>query len=696
MGMFGLRSRRRRDRSDARPEPQLFSGRGKQLGRGTHRRRKPIVFRFMAWGVMLCLWALIGLAGLTAYVWFSLDQQGLFRVPEREPGMILLASNGEVIAERGTFFGDEIRIDELPAYVPEAVIAIEDRRFRKHFGIDPTGLARAALANFRAGRIVEGGSTITQQLAKNLFLKPERTVQRKLQELILAIWLEAKYTKDDILQLYLNRVYYGAGATGIEKAAQKYFRKSARDLTLGEAAILAGVLKAPATYNPINHPKAARARASRVINDMVEAGFITTTEAGDALSNPAAAKPVEYISAAQYLVDWVAEQIPDLIGKLDQSIIVETTLDQNLQKIAEKAVRQRVIKEGAKLNVSQGAAVVLDMRGAVLAMVGGKSYIRSQFNRAVKAKRQPGSSFKPFVYLTALDQGMTPNSVQIDEPVRFGDWQPENYKRKYLGRVTLEKALALSLNTVAAKLAVQVGPQNVVTTAHRLGINSELVPNASIALGTSEVSLLEMTSAFAPFANGGAAVVPYVVSRIISRDGTIIYERQGEGLGTVVDGWSLGAMNSMLRAVIRSGTGRRAAIEDHDIAGKTGTSQDYRDAWFLGYSAYLVCGVWVGNDDNSPTSKVTGGTIPAAIWKDIMEPAHAGLQYASLPGEYQTVAHRDGGQGGLFDMFREILGGGRARGENEMERFVEQFEEPPPRKRRERLRDELKKLRERR
>src|SRR5688572_30113558 len=587
--------------------------------------------------------------------------------------MILLASNGEVIAERGTFFGDEIRIDELPAYVPEAVIAIEDRRFRKHFGIDPTGLARAALANFRAGRIVEGGSTITQQLAKNLFLKPERTVQRKLQELVLAIWLEAKYSKDDILQLYLNRVYYGAGATGIEKAAQKYFRKSAREVNIGEAAILAAVLKAPATYNPINHPEAARARAGEVIRDMVAAGFITAEEADQAIGKPAAVKPVDYISATQYIVDWIAEQIPDLIGTLDQSIIVETTLDQSLQAIAEKSVRRRINSEGSKLNVSQGAAIVLDMRGAVLAMVGGKSYIRSQFNRAVKARRQPGSSFKPFVYLTALDQGMTPDSLAVDEPVRIGDWEPENYKRKYLGRVSLKKAMALSLNTVAAKLAVKVGPDNVITTAHRLGINSELVPNASIALGTSEVTLLEMTSAFAPFANGGSAVVPYVVSRIVSRDGKIIYEREGDGLGTVVEGWQVGAMNTMLREVVRSGTGKRAGIEGHDVAGKTGTSQDYRDAWFLGYSAYLVCGVWIGNDDNSPTSKVTGGGIPASIWKDIMVPAHAGLDYAPLPGDYQTVAHRSLDEGGgIFGMFRDMLGRARGRGEDEFDQLFEE------------------------
>jgi penicillin-binding protein 1A len=638
---------------------------------------------------MLGLWALIALAGLTAYVWFSLDQQGVFQIPEREPGMILLASNGEVIAERGTFFGDEVRLDELPSYVPQAVLAIEDRRFYNHFGIDPVGLGRALIANFRAGRIVEGGSTVTQQLAKNLFLKPERTVQRKLQEMILALWLEAKYTKDDILQLYLNRVYYGAGAVGIEKAAQKYFRRSARDVSLGEAAILAAVLKAPATYNPINHPKAARQRANQVIANMVEAGFITESEREEALNNPAAVKPVEYVSAAHYLVDWVAEQIPELIGKFDQSIIVETTLDQNLQSIAEKAVRHRVIKEGAKLSVSQGAAVVLDMRGAVLAMVGGKSYIRSQFNRAVKAKRQPGSAFKPFVYLTALNQGMTPDSVEVDEPVRIGDWVPENYKRKYLGRVTLKKALALSLNTVAAKLAVQVGPENVITTAHRLGINSELVPNASIALGTSEVTLLEMASAFVPFANGGSAVVPYVVTRIISRDGAILYERQGGGMGIVVDGWSLGAMNSMLREVIRSGTGRRAQIEGQDIAGKTGTSQDYRDAWFLGYSAYLVCGVWVGNDDSSPTSKVTGGAIPAAIWNDIMAPAHTGLDYAPLPGDYQTLAQRDE-NGGLFGIFRDILGRTRKASDDELGDLIDGVEEQPrPRKRRQRLRDEI-------
>ena len=356
MGIFGIGRGRRRARGNGRSEPQLFSGR-KNPPQRSDRRRRPLTFRLLAWGVMLCLWGLIGLAGVTAYVWFSLDQQGLFKIPEREPGMILLAANGEVIAERGTFFGDEVRLDELPAYVPQAVIAIEDRRFYSHFGIDPIGLGRAAFSNFRAGRIVQGGSTVTQQLAKNLFLKPERTMQRKLQELVLAIWLEAKYSKDDILQLYLNRVYYGAGATGIERAAQKYFRKSAREVNIPEAAILAAVLKAPATYNPINHPDAARARAGEVIHDMVSAGFITAEDADQAISKPAAVKPVQYVSATQYIVDWIAEQIPDLIGTLDQSIIVETTIDQNLQAIAEKAVRRRVNTESSRIephhNVSQ-------------------------------------------------------------------------------------------------------------------------------------------------------------------------------------------------------------------------------------------------------------------------------------------------------------------------------------------------------
>jgi penicillin-binding protein 1A len=419
----------------------------------------------------------------------------------------------------------------------------------------------------------------------------------------------------------------------VEKAAVKFFGKSARDVSLSEAAILAGVLKAPSYYNPVAHPERAKQRAELVIADMVEEGFITSSEAERAASVRTEIKAADYVPATQYVVDWVADQLPELIGELTQSIIVETTMDRELQELAEKAVRARLAEEGAKLDISQAAMVVLDTEGAVKAMVGGKSYIKSQFNRAVKAKRQPGSSFKPFVYLAALEQGATPDSVEVDEPVTIGDWSPENYKRKYLGPVTLRKALALSLNTVAARLAAATGPSNVVSTAHRLGIVSPLEPNASIALGTSEVTLLELTAAFAPFANGGNRIVPHVVTRITTRSGQVLYERRGDGLGQVMMPYDVAAMNDMLRAVVTGGTGRGAAIPGHDIAGKTGTSQEYRDAWFIGYSAHLVAGVWVGNDDNTPTKRVTGGNLPAIVWKDVMEPAHRNLAPLPLPGD---------------------------------------------------------------
>jgi penicillin-binding protein 1A len=622
-----------------RREPSLFGG-GRNVrssstvppGRPPRRRRRTglrllsLFFTLMFWGVFA------GAAGF-GYLWMTLDQKGLFQIPAREPGIMVLAADGTVLAERGAFFGDDVRIADLPAYVPQAIIAIEDRRFRSHFGVDPLGLIRAAVENLRAGRIVQGGSTLTQQLAKNLFLQPDRTMGRKAQEAVLAIWLETKFTKDEILQLYMNRVYFGGGATGIEKAAQKYFGKSARDVTLAEAAILAAVLKAPTTYNPLTNPDAATKRSREVLNDMVDAGFIDAGEAQMALTSPATVQASDYVPATQYIVDYVSEVLPQLVRNYDQSIVVETTVNPEIQQLAERSLRRRLTQEGPKYNVSQASFVMLDPTGAVMAMVGGKSYVKSQFNRATKAKRQPGSAFKPFVYLAAIEQGYGPDSVEVDEPVRFGDWEPENYGHKYMGPVTLTKALALSLNTVAAKLAFNVSPATVVATAHRLGITSDLVDNASIALGTSEVTLLELVSAFTPFANGGAPVQPYIVSRITTRDGTVLYERQGDGLGQVVSNYDLGAMNRMMRAVVTQGTGRSAQFSDFEIAGKTGTSQDYRDAWFVGYTAHYIAGVWAGNDDNSPTKKMTGGSIPAAIWKDVMEQAHAGLSNLPLPGD---------------------------------------------------------------
>ncbi len=640
----------------------------------TRRKRRPLIFILISWAMTLALWGVIVMAATTAYVFVNLEKKGLFNIPEREPGMIMLASDGQVIDERGSFYGDEANIHELPRYVPLAVVAIEDRRFYNHFGIDPIGLARAFYANYRAGRVVQGGSTLTQQLAKNLFLKPERTYERKFQEAVLSLWLENRFTKDEILQLYLNRVYFGAGAYGIEKAARKFFGKSAKDISLSEAAILAAVLKAPSSLNPLRHPERAAARANEVIKDMIENGFITQADAEKAARNATQVRADDYRPATNYIMDWVKDQLPDLIGKFDQSIIIETTLDRGIQALAESSLEKHLASQGAKRHVTQGAVVAMTPDGGIVAMVGGKSYKQSQYNRAVKAQRQPGSAFKPFVYLAALEQGATPNTRERDEPVQIGDWKPENYNRKYYGSVTLKKALALSLNTVAVKVAMEVGPEAVASLAHRLGIRSELKANASIALGTSEVNLLEMTSAFAPFANGGTTIIPHVITRITTRDGKTLYQHQGSGIGNSISSYDLGSINEMMATVVSSGTGRRARIKGHQVGGKTGTSQDYRDAWFMGYTAHLVTGVWVGNDDNSPTKRVTGGSIPAMIWHDIMAPVHKKLEPLNLPGEKDPfynddfagsgafgpeADNRGGRRGGFFDILGEMFGGSR-------------------------------------
>ncbi len=635
---MGLFSARKGSRQTKRVEPRLYAAakRVTEPSRHKSRAKRPrrtflgSVFRFC---FTLGLIGLFGLAAIFGYIWVSLNQNGLLKIPHREPGLMVLAADGTVLAEQGSFYGDQAQLRELPDYVPNAVIAIEDRRFRFHFGIDPVGLARALYTNFRSGRVVQGGSTLTQQLAKNLFLTQDRTIQRKLQEVVLAVWLETKFSKDEILQLYLNRVYYGSGATGIEKAAQAYYSKPAAELTITEAATLAGVLKAPTNYNPSTRPEAAAERAQLVIQSMVDAGFITAEEAQAASDAPASVKASDYVPATQYIVDWVNEQLPELVKGYDQSIVIETTIDPQLQYFAERTLRNRLNKDGAKLDVSQAALVVMDAGGAVLAMVGGKSYKRSQFNRVTKAKRQPGSAFKPFLYLAALEQGFTPDSVEIDEPVRIGDWQPENYRQKYLGAVTLERALALSLNTVAAKLGQAVGPGRVADMAHRLGVNSALGNDASISLGTSEVTLLELAGAFTPFANGGFPVAPYAVKRISARDGRVLYERSGTGFAQAITGYDLGALNRMMRAVVTYGTGKSAGFGGFDIGGKTGTSQDYRDAWFIGYTSGKVAGVWAGNDDNSPTRKVTGGSLPAAIWREVMQAALVGHTPEPLPGE---------------------------------------------------------------
>ena len=636
MGLFGSGKSKKRP---SRAEPQLFSDGRKDLrsDRKPTKRKRSILSRLIGLTIWLGFWGTVAGALGFAYVLFSLNERGLLKIPEREPGIMILANNGSVLSQQGAFFGDAARISDLPDYVPGAVIAIEDRRFRSHFGIDPMGLARDMTRNVLAGRMVQGGSTLTQQLAKNLFLTQEKTATRKAQEAVLALWLEYKFTKDEILQLYLNRVYFGSGAYGIEQAAHTYYNKSAAELTIMEAATMAGVLKAPSNYNPAKNADAAMTRAKLVIGAMVDTNFISSDEAAEAVDTAGGVTPEAALPAKQYAVDWITKQLPLLVKNYDQSIVIETTIDSNIQTNAERVLRKRLNESGKKLHVSEGAIVVMDPTGAVIAMLGGKSYQKSQYNRAISASRQPGSAFKPFVYAAAMENGFNPDSVQIDEPLRIGNWSPENYKQQYLGPVSLEQAFAQSINTVAAKLAVAVGIENVAKVAQRFGITSTLTRDASLSLGTSEVSPIELTTAYVPFANGGNAVQPYVVKRIVTRDGKVLYERKGDGLGRVISQNNLGEMNRLFRAVVQNGTGVKAQFGNFDIGGKTGTSQNYRDAWFVGFTPYLIAGVWMGNDDNSPTKNVTGGSLPAQVWRDVMEPAHQGLSVAVLPGYVQPL-----------------------------------------------------------
>jgi penicillin-binding protein 1A len=435
-------------------------------------------------------------------------------IPDRPPNVKIVAVDGSLIANRGATGGEALGIHEMSPYIPQAVIAIEDRRFYSHFGVDPIGLTRAMVTNVTAGRLVQGGSTLTQQLAKNLFLSPDRTIGRKVQEVLLALWLEQKYTKDQILEMYLNRVYFGSGSYGVEAASRRYFNKSARDVTLPEAALLAGLLKAPSRLSPARNPKLAESVRNRARRDARSGPGLRQRDDGRDDSRPATRAAAYWTGSEHYVADAVMGELPSLIGEIRQDVIVDTTVDLVLQKFGERAIRDLIAEEGKKKKVGQGALVSIDNTGAVRAMVGGYDYANSQFDRSTEAKRQPGSAFKPFVYVTALEQGRTPQSVRNDAPVKIGKWTPENYGGKYYGPVTLETALSKSLNSVAAQLIIETGAGNVVKTAHRMGIVSDLAANASLALGTSEVTLMELTSAYVPFANGGYAAKPYIIRRV--------------------------------------------------------------------------------------------------------------------------------------------------------------------------------------
>jgi penicillin-binding protein 1A len=600
---------------------------------GSKRRSKSRfgIGRLFYWGAVLGLWGVIAVIGVVIWVGAHLPPIQSLEIPKRPPTIQIVGMDGSMLAQRGEMAGANVALKDLPPYLPKAFIAIEDRRFYSHFGIDPVGILRALVTNVLHRGVSQGGSTLTQQLAKNLFLTQERTMQRKLQEAELAIWLERKHSKNEILELYLNRVYFGSGAYGVEAAAQRYFGKSAKNVTIAEAAMLAGLVKSPSRLAPNRNPEGAEQRAQVVLAAMADARFITEAQAQASIGHPAINVKPAGAGTVNYVADWIGEVLDDLVGQIDQSITVETTIDPKLQSVAEAAIIDELAAKSVKFNVSQGALVAMTPDGAVRAMVGGRNYSESQYNRAVTARRQPGSAFKPFVYLTALEQGLTPDTIRQDAPLEIKGWRPENYTHEYFGAVTLTQALAMSLNTVAVRLGLEVGPKNVVRTAHRLGISSKLEPNASIALGTSEVSVVELVGAYAPFANGGSAVSPHVVTKIKTLEGKLLYMRQPDERNQVIEPRYVAMMNTMMRETLISGTAKKAEIPGWTAAGKTGTSQDFRDAWFIGYTANLVTGVWLGNDDSSPTKKATGGGLPVEVWSRFMRTAHEGVPVASLP-----------------------------------------------------------------
>ncbi|MDR3534094.1 MAG: PBP1A family penicillin-binding protein [Rhodopila sp.] len=582
------------------PEP---ASRATPIAPAAPSRRRRVLFWLLRWGFIASVW--LTLAAAVMLLWYARDlprpESALDAV--RRPSLTLEDRSGRVIATFGDLVGEPLRLKDFAPALPAAVVAVEDRRFWNHPGIDPVGLLRAVWVNLTAGRVVQGGSTLTQQVAKTLFLTNARTTKRKVQELLLTLWLERHFSKKEILEIYLNRVYLGSGAWGMDAAAKMYFGVSARRVTLAQAAVLAGLPRAPSRFNPRVNPGAALARAKEVLGAMVDAGAITSDQAQAAAAQIAFPPgPV----APGWFADWIAEQSQALLAP-DADAVLRTTLDSRTQAVAEARMTALLDGPGMAANVSQGAVVVIDAAtGAVRAMVGGKNFRESPYNRAVLARRQPGSSFKPFVYLTALEKGMTPDDTVLDGPIRIGNWSPADFEHRYLGEVTLEEALAQSINTASVRLLLRAGgAKAVAATAARLGITDKLPNNASLALGTGEVGLLELTAAYAPFFNGGLRVVPHGLDRT---------PHQPE---PVIDPDQAAMMARMLGAVVARGTGRAAAVPGRLVAGKTGTTQDSRDAWFIGSVRGVLIGVWLGNDDNQPMKGVVGGGLPARLFHDI-------------------------------------------------------------------------------
>ncbi|MBB4312320.1 transglycosylase domain-containing protein [Roseospira marina] len=580
---------------------------------------------------MASIWSVVALGCVILFYAYDLPDIGDATARVRPAGITVEAADGTPLAVAGEVYGDPVSVETAPPILVKAVLATEDRRFRDHWGVDPLGVARAMVVNVRAGHVVQGGSTITQQVAKTLFLTNDRTLRRKVQEVLLALWLEATFSKDQILGLYLNRVYLGAGVWGMDAAARRYFRRPLREITPYQAAVLAGLMKAPSRYNPAANPDQAHARALEVLGNLVETGVLTQAEAARlaAEGRPSLALARGAGSGARYFTDWVLDNVRGYVGVFDRDLRVRTTLEPAAQAAAEAALAGVLNDPDTRARgATQGAVVVLDPQGAVLAMVGGKSWRDSPFNRAVQARRQPGSAFKPMVWLAGLEAGLTPDTRIEDAPVSVGGWSPRNANGRYRGPVTMADALAASINTVAVRIAMQAGRDRVARVARRLGLTAVDGADASMVLGTSEVSPLDLTAAYAPFVNGGYAAIPHGVARVDARDGTAVYARRRQGdPPRVVAPDHVEAMRAMLRGVVAYGTGRSAqpaAARGLTAYGKTGTTQDYRDAWFVGFvrdgvGRAAVAGVWIGDDDGRPMNHLGGGGPAAAVFRSLFE-----------------------------------------------------------------------------
>lgn len=645
-----------KDSDDLRKEPKLFGGtekpsprekvdtataskKGKATVNKNSGRKNKFWIRLIRLFFVLFIWGSF-VAGLSV-LWFAYDLPDIkaLEMSTRNPGITILDRSDHVIASYGDLHSNAVSLNELPPHVIQALLATEDRRFYHHFGIDVVGILRALFKNYQEGAIVQGGSTITQQLAKNFLLSEkmytpqDRSLRRKAQEALLALWLESTFSKDQILTIYLNRVYLGAGTYGIEAASRQYFNKSARDLSLYEAAVIAGLLKAPSKYAPNAHPKQAHERAKVVLANMVKEGMISEIEEKIQELSPQSLEKAEHKkSQARYFTDWIMENLKDFVGNQNQDMVIKTTLDFSLQVKAETSMRHFIDQHRLEHNLSQAALVAMTPDGGVRALVGGYDYYKSQFNRATQAKRQSGSAFKLFVFISALEKGYRPETNISDEYIQIGSWRPRNDTWKIRGEVTLEEAFAYSINTSTVRLIKDLGVAPVAEVAKKLGLLCPLPDNLTIALGSGETTLLELTTAYATIANHGFAVWPYGILSIHKPNGDIIYNREPLSPIRLLGKEIVREITQMMRAVMEYGSGKKARL-DRPCAGKTGTTQDFKDAWFVGFTTDLIAGVWMGNDDGASMKKVRGGLLPALIWHQFMEEAHSNVRIRDFPSD---------------------------------------------------------------